>query len=308
MQNKNKINLKKIDHLDYEIQVSILPYIKEVLDENEAHRVIWKSRKNIVHSTLKSIIERVKLARTYRTSEWVYDYYESAYTEDPEEFGNQLEESSRVRYYRVGRGGVIKMDSLGLNRAYQCALTMAIKKLAPTSVLELGSGSGRQLLYLATKFPSLELVGCELANSGVTLARKLTKTEHLSAGLLRWLDLEPSDPVNFSNVTFVQGNAAHLHFQPKSFDMLISVLALEQMHTCLDQVLYEIRRVSRRFAIFIEPFKEANDAYGLACLIGRNYFRADISYFERRGFEYIGSVKLPNKLDFGASLVMMKIK
>ena len=57
-------------------------------------------------------------------------------------------------------------------------------------------------------------------------------------------------------ITFMQGNAAELPFPDRSFDLVYTVHALEQMDEIAPKALSEIARVAKKRVIFIEPFRD----------------------------------------------------
>jgi hypothetical protein len=72
-------------------------------------------------------------------------------------------------------------------------------------------------------------------------------------------------------------------FEDGSFDLVMTVLAVEQMESIRSAALREIARVTRGHVLMLEPFRDAN-ARGLKRLYvrSRGYFQGSIE--ELRGF------------------------
>ena len=60
-----------------------------------------------------------------------------------------------------------------------------------------------------------------------------------------------------------------------SQDLVFSVQALEQMESIRERALSEMARVSRKYVVMFEAFRDWN-ATGLHrdCIVGKNYFQA----------------------------------
>ena len=96
--------------------------------------------------------------------------------------------------------------------------------------------------------------------------------------------LELADARAFCRIHFIQGSAADLPFEDASFELVTTILALEQMERIRDQALREITRVAARHLFNIEPFRDLNDQGGARRdVIQRNYFRGRIDDLLRYG-------------------------
>ena len=85
------------------------------------------------------------------------------------------------------------------------------------------------------------------------------------------------DPEAFRRVTFLQGSAAELPFPDGAFDLVMTVLAIEQMERIRARALAEIARVARRQVLMIEPFRDVNrDLWSRLNVYRRDYFRGSI--------------------------------
>ena len=62
----------------------------------------------------------------------------------------------------------------------------------------------------------------------------------------------------YSTVEFRQGNAAALPYPDRSFDVVYTILAVEQMESIREQAMREIVRVARSHVVMIEPLMDSN--------------------------------------------------
>ena len=142
------------------------------------------------------------------------------------------------------------------------ALAENINELAPATVLELGAGMGDVLDYLVSRCPSVSRwEGLELTNVGVDALR------------------------HAPHVHIRQGSMLALPYDNDSFDLVFSYDSFEQLPRDYQKAFEEAYRVTRRDAIFIEPFKEAQqDVFGRMHLVNVDYFRSSIAAVEKAGF------------------------
>jgi SAM-dependent methyltransferase len=166
---------------------------------------------------------------------------------------------------------------LGGVRFRQLILVRLIERLQPASVLEVGCGLGIHLVLLACRFPHIAFSGIELTEAGYEAARRLQQQERLPAHLVRFAPEPLQDLTAFRRVDFRQGNAVALPFADSQFDLVYTVLALEQMERVRHQALAEVARVTGRHYFGIEPFRDVN-AWGWerVYVLARDYFRGRI--------------------------------
>ena len=209
------------------------------------------------------------------------------------QWGNQL-------YLASNRGGT---------RVRQLLLVRALDFLKPKRVLEIGCGNGINLLLLAGRFPETQFTGVDLTREGIAAAQRVQQqSELLPPHLQACAPLSLQDPAAFKRVTFQTGDASALPFEPKSFDLVITVLALEQMERIRDQALNEIARVSAGHAFMIEPFREAN-AGGITrrYVVARDYLRARIADLPSHGMTPLWATEdMPQEAFMKACAVLAK--
>ena len=101
---------------------------------------------------------------------------------------------------------------------------------SPLSLLEVGSGAGRNLLDIKMRVgDDVVLQGLELTESGVKVCKK-------------------------RGLNVICSSAGDMPFMDNSFDVVFSVHALEQMDSILPSVCSELFRVARLGVILFEPF------------------------------------------------------
>lgn len=163
-------------------------------------------------------------------------------------------------------------------RIQQIAMLHVLRQVRPGNVLEVGSGRGLNLLVLAGLLPGTAFTGLELTQSGVDATKAQTRLAELPRGLDAFSIEPPLDRTAYQRVDVVQGSAAQLPFETGAFDLVYSRLALEQMEPIRRQAMAEMARVSRRYVLMVEPFREVN-ATGLRrhYIVGNNYFQGAIA-------------------------------
>jgi SAM-dependent methyltransferase len=172
----------------------------------------------------------------------------------------------------------------GRKRIHHLCFARLIRELKPQTALEVGCGNGVNLLIMSALFPEIQWHGVELTEAGVAVAQSVQKETELPA-VLREFAVDPLvDAAAHTRVNFRQGTAASLPFENKTFDLVFSFQALEQMQSIRDQAVSEMARVTRRFVVCTEPFREFNQAP-----IQKHYMGA-------RGYLDLGLNELP---DFG---------
>ena len=151
------------------------------------------------------------------------------------------------------------MDAKGLKRVHQLYLLRLIEQINPTSILEVGCGTGLNLFVMAANFPGINFSGIELTSEGVQGALAVQRMATLPREIASFSPLPPKDLSAHRRIRFQQASAANLPFEPGSFDLVFSCQALEQMKAVSDLAISQIRRVTRRGAVMIEPFSDYNE-------------------------------------------------
>ena len=205
----------------------------------------------------------------------------------------------------------LALDGMAAARLRAPLLAAVIDRLAPKKVLEVGCGNGINLFSLAGHFPDVAFTGIDLTPAGIEAAKKVQAGATLPPQLAQYIPLEVADPKAFKRIAFMQGSAAELPFADGEFDLVYTVLAVEQMERIRDSALAEIVRVSRGHVLMLEPFRDTN-AKGMRRLyaLSRNYFRGSIQGLERFGLEPLWATDdFPQEAFLGSPLVLaQKVK
>jgi len=223
------------------------------------------------------------------------------------------------RRYRLGRadlrakpwywrGRKLLLDPAAATRLRTILFAAVLDDLRPKRVLEVGSGNGINLLSLAGAFPDIEFTGLELTPEGVAQAQRAQSNEETGAIIRAYTPLETRDPAALHRIRFVQGDASAMPFEDSSFDLVMTVLAVEQMESIRAAALRELARVTRGHALMLEPFRDMNAA-GLKRLYvkSRGYFRGSIGELRSYGLEPVWATDdFPQEAFLGTALVLAR--
>ena len=180
------------------------------------------------------------------------------------------------------QGRRVLASTFGATRVRQLLLIRAIERLRPARVLEVGCGNGINLLLLAGRFPEIEFTGLELTAAGRAAAAGLQALPELPGAMQGFAPEPLRDTRAFRSVRFLQGSAAHLPFSAGEFDLVVTVLSLEQMESIRERALGEVARVARKHTLMLEPFADVNRSlWPRLNVLRRNYFRGDIDELRR---------------------------
>jgi ubiquinone/menaquinone biosynthesis C-methylase UbiE len=164
-----------------------------------------------------------------------------------------------------------------------------ILKLKPRNVLEVGCGIGLNIFYLAKIFKDIKFTGIDISDHAINKNNLFLKKN------------------NINNVKFYCKNAKKLSFKQNTFDLTYTVLALEQMNQIKFKVIREIKSVTKKRIIFIEPFSDINKNLinSFHCKIS-DYF--NLHYNELENFDLLIERKFenfPQRLGLAAGFVSL---
>lgn len=242
-----------------------------------------------------------------RTTEYIKDSYGTKWAKIG--YGNYdpgREQSNYAPWLWDGRR--IMASTYGSARFRHLLIAAAIEKFKPRSVLEVGCGNGINLLLLANRFPEVAFAGVELTDSGPRLFAELKAAGALPENLVRYPTLPARDPKGFLGVDLQQGTAERLDFPDGSFDLVMSVLALEQMERIRDKALSEMARVSTRWTLMIEPFRDVNPyPWPRLNVLRLDYFQGRIAELRDHGLEpMFATDDFPQEVNLRASMVLAR--
>lgn len=208
----------------------------------------------------------------------------------------------------VFRGHTFRAASQGEKRVHHRLLFRAVERLAPRSVLEVGAGNGVNVLTLAARFPGLRVTALEVTRGGVEATSALRALPELPRFLGEFSVEPPRDLTAHRRVSIIQGSGGALPFADGAFDLVFTVLALEQMEEIRDSALAELRRVSRGHVLMIEPFKDWNgSSIRRDYVVSHDYFSASVADLPGFGLQPIYTDEIPAKLARGAGVVLARV-
>ncbi len=247
----------------------------------EAGEPQWRShmrrrKKKIVLKGLRRMATRWLPAGQRRETE-IVEEYDQVWGGDTYARYDLEKEPDRLSPWEW-RGELMLAATVGATRFRQVMLRAVIEALKPTRVLEIGCGNGINLFLAAGGFPEVEFHGLELTSVGHEAAKRLQADhETLPPALSEFAPEPPVDPTAHRRIHFHRGSAAELPFEEGEFDLVYTVLALEQMERIRRRALGEMARVTAGHAFNIEPFRDVNAAgWPRWNVFRRDYFRGAI--------------------------------
>jgi SAM-dependent methyltransferase len=195
----------------------------------------------------------------------------------------------------------------GATRVRQLLLLRVVERLRPRRVLEVGCGNGINLVLLASRHPELELAGVDLTPEGIAAARALQALS-LPEGMAAYAPQGIADPEAFRRIAFREGDAGALPFADGSFDLVFTMLALEQMEALRERALAGVARVAAGQVLMIEPFADVNRTFWRRLnVFRRDYFRGTIAGLDGHGLvPEIVTADFPQEVHLGACLVLAR--
>lgn len=261
------------------------PFVKQSFTEADP---VWRAEiEKRQRKILSKYLRRVLLGwlpAYQRRTETILEEYGKAW--DASEYANYSLQAplTRLSPWRDDERCMFASD-VGATRVRQLLLVRMIERLKPSSVLEVGCGNGINLMLLAGRFPDVKFAGVELTVQGHRSASGMQEQAELPEHIQEYAPLPLQDPSAFRRIRFVQGSAEELPFADGEFDLVITILALEQMEQIRQRALSEVARVAARHVFNIEPFRDVNDGWAGRNVVRRNYFRGSIEEMRRYGLE-----------------------
>jgi len=264
------------------------PFIARKVGRNDPEWLeeMSKRKRTILRRYMKQVLMRWS-TKTHRDKDAVIREYSKAW--QPSEYDSYRLEGPlpRISPWEY-QGQMMFASDVGGTRVRQALLIRVIEMIQPRKVLEVGCGNGINLLLLAGRFPDIELTGFELTQEGHQAAIAFQQQDTLPEAMQQYAPLPIKDPTAFKRIRFVQGDAAELPFDNNEFDLVYTVLALEQMERIRDQALGEIARAAGKHTLMVEPFQDVNNSgWSRANVIRRDYFRGCIKDLPQYGLDPI---------------------
>ena len=306
---EQKFSMAKLDQLPVEldaaaIEAAIEPFkIADAPNDRRWHSLINRRRK----TALRRLVVRV-LGGWVGSGRRDRGAIESEYS-DAWSAGHEKYDLSKARLrpapWLWGERRLL-LDGGAASRLRSLLFAAVIDHTKPRRVLEVGSGNGINLLTLAGAYPDISFTGIELTQAGIDAARRVQAEPALPPGLAAYVALPQKDPTAFQRVEFIRGDATDMPFETGSFDLVMTVLAVEQMERVRSKALAEIARVTGNHLLMLEPFRDAN-AGGLRRLyvVSRNYFRGSIGELRDFGLNPLWATDdFPQEAFLGSPLVL----
>lgn len=167
--------------------------------------------------------------------------------------------------------GLNRVISLGIDQKWRRKVIKLVAKENPTSVLDIATGTGDLALQFAEKTSASKIVGLDLSEGMLSVARKKIENSSFSARL-----------------EFVKGDSEALPFNDNSFDAITVSFGVRNFET-LEKGLAEIYRVlspKGKFVILETsvptkfPWKQGYHVYskGVLPVIGRLFSKDKVAY------------------------------
>ena len=285
------------------VMAAFQPFLCDTVEQGQRRRLIRRIRYNAVKRAARRIIGRDAVTAN-RGKAMIADEYEGAWSRGYSAY--DLSVGCRKPEPWVYRDMPVMADRSGVPRFRSVILSGVIRALKPSRVLEVGCGNGINLLLLANSFPDIVFTGIELTDSGNRVAQALQTKPTLPDALSRYAPGEQADPQAFRRIDFRKGDATAMPFESNAFDLVFTVLSVEQMERVRDKALSEIARVSGGHVLNLEPFAEANRSpWRRLHVFARDYFRGSVEDLPRYGLEPVwATMDYPQEVQLGAALVL----
>ena len=258
---------------------------------------------------LKRISRRTLSGWTHiggRTLEKVRDEYDKAWSAGLARYDIAAGPQSFTPW--TYRGRKILVDAAGSARFRSHLLGAVIEEFKPKTVLEAGCGDGINLALLAGAFPEVSFSGLELTETGHHTSLTLQREPALPTYLAAYAPLPQKDTQAFKRIAFVQGDATRMPFGANEFDLVFTVLAIEQMERVRHSALAEIARVTKSYLLNLEPFRDVNTSFWRRLNVAsRDYFRGSVEEMRSYGLDPLWATDdFPQEVFLGSALVLSK--
>lgn len=160
-----------------------------------------------------------------------------------------------------------------LTAAQIICLASHIRQTSPTTVLEVGSGSGMLMIALAAIFPEQQFIGLELTEAGIESATRAMQDKSLVTSICDFVfgeDVLHGIVFPIANLSFNRVDMSQSLPEIKA-QFLFSSLAFEQMESVFDSAFSNSLELFTERAMFFEPFLEFNSPLKRRVLKSKKY-------------------------------------
>jgi len=265
-----------------------------------------------MHLVVSQTFSAIRSGRRGRgDADQVADFYERAYGGQHMRLSAETQtRAGRPLPFRVGDRAVVSMATSTCTRFFIDRMSEIVGACEPMSVCEVGCGRGANLMHLADRLPGVQCTGFDVAEPAIRSAREFQAMDDLpSTPFGQSLGLSAERSGSWKSIQFKVGSAFALPAEDRSFDLVYTSAALEQMQSDIARALSELRRVARHYVLMREPFADGNDMLGRMFLWSKNYFRMRSDELPKHGLEPVKMwTSLPVKPTFGYSFLLCRVK
>lgn len=208
--------------------------------------------------------------------------------------------------YAAWRGRGMELAPQALRQVHMLFILRAIAAVGAKRVLEVGCGNGNVILSMACCAPDVEFTGVELTEAGIAAARAVQESTELPVSMTDASPAPVLDATAHRRVKLQIGDAQRLPFPDRSFDLVYTRLALEQMEQIRERAMAEIARVAATAVALVEPWRDFNlEDPGRAYVQRMGYFKGRTADLQRLGFRVVlATDDVPQKVQFNSGPVI----
>lgn len=261
-------------------------YMSSLLDEINDNLAQIQTRSDIV-TKLKERLNSSTFsgARTPQSSYGEYDNFWNSFWENQEYLRTDLPMSQNGKLF----SGMSPLEFK--EKTIIKLLTDFIRNNNYVKILEIGSGAGLNLLYLAQIHSNCMFYGIEPTDSGVDMSIRFARDIPQEISINKYKVL--------NNVAFFKGsildNALVERIKHMEFDLIFTCAALEQVHNNIDAAFSNIFSLKAKHFAFYEEWLDANgDVNHYKTLVDNDYFRIPISFLNKYKNISVTEIKIPS--------------
>jgi len=240
-----------------------------------------------------------------RTEEFVINSYEANWNSSNQEWYRRA--TGKTGTPRREGKEIIVGKGLLLHSVTAQILSQIFNQLDCKSILDVGSGRGDNTIALAQLNPDRELFGIELTKNGYERSLQWEND-------MKKIDMplvcigEDVKKIDFGKIQFIHGNGTAIPLPNKSVDASFTHFVLEQLPYDYPAILCEMRRVTKKYCVFFESFRESLSFADKIDLKNRDYFRFSYKNFEKYGLRPVYfTTNILRKTKFGTGLLIAEV-
>lgn len=158
-------------------------------------------------------------------------------------------------------------------------LSDIIEKYDIKNVLEIGSGAGLNLVYLASKYKEVNFTGIEPTSSGVNVLNNFIANPPIE--LVCNGNTEKINNLKVTKASIIEADTIK-EISDEKYDLIFSCAVLEQLHNNIDLAFDNIFRMDSKYFLFFEEWLDGNtNVNNYRTLVDSDYFRLPWSYINK---------------------------